>query len=137
MNCHSPSLLVKAVFSLSLISISTCQYPLLRSRVENRSMLTSRSKVSSILVRGVRVLPDYSTQPLIIHTEPPSFSLFRTTGEAHGLVNGSISPCLHMSVLALCTSPFLANGRRHRGCRMGAAPSVSMQCVAIFIFSML
>ncbi|KRY53471.1 hypothetical protein T03_14003 [Trichinella britovi] len=47
-----PKGVVKAVFSRSCGSTSTCQYPLARSRVENHCAPASASKVSSILGSG-------------------------------------------------------------------------------------
>ncbi|KRY56480.1 hypothetical protein T03_15708 [Trichinella britovi] len=52
LNWYSPKGVVKAVFSRSCCSTSTCQYPLTRSRVENHCAHASASKVSSILRSG-------------------------------------------------------------------------------------
>ena len=54
LNCHSPWPVEKAVFSLELSSSWTCQYPLLRSRVENHSTPDNASILSSILGRGYK-----------------------------------------------------------------------------------
>ncbi|GFW38911.1 ATP-dependent DNA helicase [Trichonephila clavipes] len=51
LNCHSPCPVVEAVFSSSSGWSSTYQYPLLRSRVENKVLPGSVSSVSSILGR--------------------------------------------------------------------------------------
>ena len=53
LNCHSPWPVEKAVFSLELSSSWTCQYPLLRSRVENHSTPDNASMVSSIRGRDM------------------------------------------------------------------------------------
>ena len=55
-NCHNPGLVVKAVFSLSWASSSTCQYPLFKSRVGNQLAPAKDSSVSSIRGKGYESL---------------------------------------------------------------------------------
>ena len=52
LNSNRPIGVVNAVFDLSDSSISTCQYPLARSRVEKKDACPSASRDSSILGRG-------------------------------------------------------------------------------------
>ena len=52
LNCHNSPFALNAVFSLSLSTIYTCQYPLCRSNVENHFVPASVSRMSSILGSG-------------------------------------------------------------------------------------
>ena len=52
LSCHNPPFALNAVFSFSLSAISTCQYPLCRSNVENHFVPAWVSSVSSILGSG-------------------------------------------------------------------------------------
>ena len=89
LNCHKPLFTLNAVLSLS--AISTCQYLLCRSNVDNHFVPASVSSVSSILGNGylsflvtsINFLQ--STQNLV----PPSFFLTKSTGELHGPDDGS------------------------------------------------
>lgn len=51
-NCHKPSPVEKAVFSLASLSSSTCQYPLLRSNEENHLEPANASRAVSIRGNG-------------------------------------------------------------------------------------
>ncbi|KRZ56347.1 hypothetical protein T02_12151 [Trichinella nativa] len=52
LNWYKPYGVVKAVFSQYRVSISSCQYPLARSSVENHCAPVKASNVSLILDRG-------------------------------------------------------------------------------------
>ena len=84
---------MNAVFSQSFFNIFTCQYPLLRSRVENHFDPDKLSKQSSIRGKGnasfvVTVFNFLKSTP---NLEEPSFFFTSTIGEAHGLSDGSMT----------------------------------------------
>ncbi|OUC41195.1 hypothetical protein D917_03569 [Trichinella nativa] len=68
LNWYKPYGVVKAVFSLSRVSISTCQYPLARSSVENHCAPDNASNVSSIQGRGC-ILLCYVVQLSVVNAE--------------------------------------------------------------------
>ena len=97
---------MNAVFCLSLSDISTCQYPLAKSKVENHLDPDKVSNVSSILGKGyeslivLALIFQQSTQNLV----DPSFFLTKTMGEAQGLEEGSMTPRLSiLSISSLTT----------------------------------
>ena len=93
-----PQLVRKAVFSLSHSWIGTCQYPLLRSRVENQRApcrMSRRSSMwgmgcASLMVAALSCLKSTQKRRL------PSFFLTITTGEAQGLLEGRMMPFLNI-----------------------------------------
>ena len=83
-----PLLVQKAVFSLSRSWIGTCQYPLLRSRVENQRAPCKASRRSSMRERGCASLmvAALSCRKSMQKRRLPSFFLTITTGEVQGLL---------------------------------------------------
>ena len=81
-----PPLVRKAIFSLSRSWIGTCQYPLLRSRVENQRAPSKASRRSSMRGRGCASLmvAALSCRKSTQKRRLPSFFLTITTGEAKG-----------------------------------------------------
>ena len=89
-----PPLVQKAVFSLSRSWIGTCQYPLLRSRLENQRAPCKASRMSSMQGRGCASLmvAALSCQKYMQKHRLPSCFLTITVGEAQGLLDGRITP---------------------------------------------
>ena len=130
LNSNSWPLLVRdAVFSLSRSLIGTCQYPLLRSRVENQRAPCSASRKSSMLGMGCAsfIVAALSCLKSTQNHRLPSFFLTMTTGEAQGLLEGWMMPldsiCWTWAISSCRTAGFW----RRYGWRRGG-PSVSMVC---------
>ena len=95
LNSNSWPLLVRnAVFSLSRSWIGTCQYPLLRSRVENQRAPWRASRRSSMRGMGCVsfIVAALSCLKSTQNCRLPSFFLTMTTGEAQGLLQGRMTP---------------------------------------------
>ena len=100
MNCHKSLPIEKAVYSLSSGRILTCQYPLLRSKVENQDLPDNLSKVWSILGNGYEslIVLSFNFRKSTQNLRVPSFFCFNTTGEHQELEHSSITPCFCMSL---------------------------------------
>ena len=115
LNSYScPPLVRNAVFALSLSVMGTCQYPLLRSRVENHRAPWRASRRSSILGNGWASLTiaAFNCRKSTQKRRLPSFFLIMTTGEAHGLLDGQ------MTLLAsICWTCAISSRRTAGFCR--------------------
>ena len=62
----------------------------------------------------------------------PSFFRTNTTGEAHGLLLGRMTPWFSIFATSCCTTPFSATGNRLCGWRIGGA-EVLMPCLTVVV----
>ena len=130
LNSNSWPLLVrKAVFSLSRSWIGTCQYLLLRSRVENQRAPYSESRRSSMRGMGCAsfIAAALSCLKSTQNRRLPSFFFTMTTGEAQGLLEGRMMPLDSICWIWAISSRQTAGFWRRYGWRSGG-PSVSIAC---------
>ena len=119
----------KAIFSLSHSWIGTCQYPLLRSRVESQWAPWSASRRSSMRGMGCAsfTVAALSCLKSTQNHRLPSFFFTMTTGEAQGLLEGWMMPLDNICWTWAISSRQTAGFWRRYGWRSGG-PSVSMVC---------
>ena len=129
-----PLLVQKAVFSLSRSWIGTCQYPLLRSRVENQRAPCRASRRSSMRGMGCAsfIVATLSCLKSTQNRRLPSFFLTIVTGEAQGLLEGWMTPFVNICWTWTISSRRTAGFSRRYGWRRGG-PSVSMACCSSWV----
>ena len=137
-NSWRPYLLQKALLGISFSAIGTWQYANRKSVTEYTVDPASALMESSILGIGsafefkVRL---FNLQKSTHGQTSPDFFLTITKGEAHGEVDGHITPCLVNFSIALRSSPAKANGIRRGGCFTGLEFPVSIVCSTKLVHS--
>ena len=103
---------VNAVSGLDVSSISTCQWPDLRSSAVNQTVPLKLSKESSILGRFYASLIVWAFNFLrsMQNQSLPSFLCTNMTRLAHGLCNGHIAPISSISFRCFLTSSYILGG---------------------------
>ena len=132
---YSP-VVANAVFSRSWGSTSTCQYPLIKLRVENHAEPLRASSESSILGSGYEFLIVTLFKCLkSVHTLIlPSFLQPRTTGAAQGLFDGMIIPWSNILLISFSHSSLFDFGIRPGLILIGLCFSISMACRTTFVW---
>ena len=97
---------VKAVYCFNFLSISTCQNPDLRSKLENILECSKLSNITWILGRGNLsfFILAFNLQKSILKCNPPSFLQTKTTALHHRLLLTCMAPASSMPLTCLLTS---------------------------------